>query len=1243
MKNLLLGIIGRSLFSALFLLTVIAPQQAAAYKWWADDAVRGHSIYFYDKEMRNGAVSVHLWHRDNTLADDGVTVTGHTDTPMYEWNDRKKFEFTGKKVEIDGEFYPVYRYDFYCYSYTPNDAPYADGWNFNDWTTPTHMLIRHEESDPSKCESTPDMEFVDDALYSLDGSRIDNFDTNSLVDITDEDFKKYTVYITGDPNKYGSYIQSLTKYFTVHVWGPDGDLTPWAFNGSCTFIDENPAETSSNYTVWTDEFGYSPVIKYDFYYRGATPTNIIIKYRRSADDWDRQTADLTFRDGALYTIGEVGHYCEPLENPEIDNYMPEIEGDFYFIDTDRFYKYEKDEATGQYRLSTNTWSTLKFERQPKVDYLGTIPTSIDNYNPTADVKFTKLGEFWYPVVKVSLGNGYNKVRGKIKQIRMNVNRSYEGERYTGWMDFDTNNVYYFAGGGAVHAPIKIDDLTLYDSIPEEDIAKPLKKTIYVHFGANQLMEKELWKIPYCIPYRRIPGTDPFAPIYSSEYELQQKPVDFPAYIDPTSAEYAGSDLQKCEMTYVSPGLYKYEIDNANDFDDFVCFYWGRERVVTRYEYITEDEYWNNRQKYAALGAEYYYNTETGENSYRYPVEWGLVDALRMSEMTASRSTYFDPVHWADYVYDIGIDCFHPSYLTPEQYFAVEDMIKENNVEALYLVGNEPVSGIAMSDPSDSRQIDNDHGCFFFDFDVTEDLPATFKASVVNVPGIVKDLIPGSYIPQRGWASFNLGLIGPHKDVDDADYDEWYASHVIQGGKSREVCIRTNETYDFDNYTQYLWRIEANQEHGRGPGRYYMVFDLLEEDHTVTVLDFDPHPHCYVNDIDIRILDMNSDQAELLHDGQYLDGSSHSGKVLFDKVNVASGTINVGDTDNTLIGREGYEVVYTIYVDDRLAFYQDKMTVDGRPEAIVADFLDLSADVRYAVRGRYHDLKTGRYFASKQEEEGIDALIEQLPAPSVSVLDKSMMFYMSGDNYKDVTLGAAANLSYDVDSPADFELEYLPDYEVTGASLDGNTIDNISAPLIHNAHWIVTRGNNPWKSYLGTPENPWQIHDGESALTEANNWSHHIKNTNELPVLIDRMRLYEENIVPQASAAADYSIHAVYPFLATDFEAKVVIVPDKPGSKSKAAAQDAADNGLTSSVPDALDEYKLVRVKRSTPIHVDFDNGVVTGVENVTGDNDNPDAPAEYFNLQGMRIDADNLTPGIYIERKGTKTRKIIVN
>lgn len=46
-----------------------------------------------------------------------------------------------------------------------------------------------------------------------------------------------------------------------------------------------------------------------------------------------------------------------------------------------------------------------------------------------------------------------------------------------------------------------------------------------------------------------------------------------------------------------------------------------------------------------------------------------------------------------------------------------------------------------------------------------------------------------------------------------------------------------------------------------------------------------------------------------------------------------------------------------------------------------------------------------------------------------------------------------------------------------------------------------------------------------------------------------------------------------------------------------------------------------------------------GISNIGADND---APVEYFNLQGLRVDGNNLSNGIYIRRQGATTNKIIV-
>lgn len=55
--------------------------------------------------------------------------------------------------------------------------------------------------------------------------------------------------------------------------------------------------------------------------------------------------------------------------------------------------------------------------------------------------------------------------------------------------------------------------------------------------------------------------------------------------------------------------------------------------------------------------------------------------------------------------------------------------------------------------------------------------------------------------------------------------------------------------------------------------------------------------------------------------------------------------------------------------------------------------------------------------------------------------------------------------------------------------------------------------------------------------------------------------------------------------------------------------------------------------------VKFTIGNTSGIADIESDED---IPAEYFNLQGVRVNASELVPGIYVCRKGTKVTKILV-
>ncbi len=78
-----------------------------------------------------------------------------------------------------------------------------------------------------------------------------------------------------------------------------------------------------------------------------------------------------------------------------------------------------------------------------------------------------------------------------------------------------------------------------------------------------------------------------------------------------------------------------------------------------------------------------------------------------------------------------------------------------------------------------------------------------------------------------------------------------------------------------------------------------------------------------------------------------------------------------------------------------------------------------------------------------------------------------------------------------------------------------------------------------------------------------------------------------------------------------------------------------------------DIYIAIRLTSAKGDAVMFDNlsifgcSASAGIADVTVDNDS-NAPVEYYNINGVRVSVDNLTPGIYIRRQGSNTVKVVI-
>ena len=74
------------------------------------------------------------------------------------------------------------------------------------------------------------------------------------------------------------------------------------------------------------------------------------------------------------------------------------------------------------------------------------------------------------------------------------------------------------------------------------------------------------------------------------------------------------------------------------------------------------------------------------------------------------------------------------------------------------------------------------------------------------------------------------------------------------------------------------------------------------------------------------------------------------------------------------------------------------------------------------------------------------------------------------------------------------------------------------------------------------------------------------------------------------------------------------------------------------------DYVRAYQKKDRLNYFSIADGLVAGVDNVISDNDalDPDAPVEFYTLQGIRVNPENLAPGIYIRRQGKNATKIAI-
>lgn len=83
------------------------------------------------------------------------------------------------------------------------------------------------------------------------------------------------------------------------------------------------------------------------------------------------------------------------------------------------------------------------------------------------------------------------------------------------------------------------------------------------------------------------------------------------------------------------------------------------------------------------------------------------------------------------------------------------------------------------------------------------------------------------------------------------------------------------------------------------------------------------------------------------------------------------------------------------------------------------------------------------------------------------------------------------------------------------------------------------------------------------------------------------------------------------------------------------------DGMPEEMIDEMLSDPNMPVSQFIPLFKECKIGAYSGISNPTVDTDE-NSPVEYFNLSGMKVNDDQLTPGLYIKRQGSKAKKVLV-
>lgn len=242
-----------------------------------------------------------------------------------------------------------------------------------------------------------------------------------------------------------------------------------------------------------------------------------------------------------------------------------------------------------------------------------------------------------------------------------------------------------------------------------------------------------------------------------------------------------------------------------------------------------------------------------------------------------------------------------------------------------------------------------------------------------------------------------------------------------------------------------------------------------------------------------------------------------------------------------------------------------------------------------------------------------------------------------------------NVELDNMGDAMINIEYLPyeaayDFAFTAVDAQGAAIDSYMIPVTH-AFDLANATPIELETMLGHYGDPVEGTDMELSLNVAYgvdvpaDYVYYLGNTDDNADI----HWVGDNLIVDNYATAPYN-NGKFDFSAVEFpEVSVNAYAVFPVAHKEIVV---IEENAAAPPRKVASRNEIVTVEHQSntvaATHQADENSTTTGVEGIAADNAPANAPVEFFNINGVSVNADNLTPGLYIRRQGTKVEKVIV-